>query len=188
MFETNNFKFTETSIKDVYIIEPKKFKDERGYFMETYKKEDFELVGLNYDFIQDNESESKYGVLRGLHFQKAHPQAKLVRCVEGEVFDVCVDLRPNSKTYGKYVSVVLSAKKGNQLLIPKGFAHGYLVLSKKAKFCYKCDEKYYPKDCYTIRYDDPTINIEWPEVDNLILANKDINCFYLVGYNLFCAY
>ena len=124
--EIENFRFIETSIKDVFVIEPKKYGDNRGYFMETYKKSVFDFAGLKYDFIQDNQSKSKRGVLRGLHFQIRHPQAKLVRCIEGEVFDVCVDLRKNSPTYGKWEGVVLSAEKGNQLMIPRGFAHGFV--------------------------------------------------------------
>ena len=141
-----NFTFIETSIKDVFIIEPKKYGDNRGYFMETYKESDFKDAGLDYKFIQDNQSKSKRGVLRGLHFQKAFPQAKLVRCIEGEVFDVCVDLRNGSSTYGKWEGVVLSAEKGNQFMIPRGFAHGFVVLSETATFCYKCDELYHPED------------------------------------------
>ena len=135
-----NFKFIETEIKDVYIIEPKKYGDDRGYFMETYKESSFKEAGLNYDFVQDNQSKSKKGVLRGLHFQKTYPQAKLVRCIEGEVFDVAVDLRKDSPTYGKWAGVVLSAEKGNQFMIPRGFAHGFVVLSETATFCYKCEE------------------------------------------------
>ena len=126
--QVGNFLFKETSIKGVYIIEPKKYGDNRGYFMETYKKKDFDEAGLVYNFIQDNQSKSKKGVLRGLHFQKTYPQAKLVRCIEGEVFDVCVDLRKGSPTYGKWEGVVLSAEKGNQFMIPRGFAHGFVVL------------------------------------------------------------
>ena len=151
MIETTNFTFKETPIKDVFIIESKKFCDNRGYFMETYKETDFNKAGLFYNFVQDNQSQSKYGVLRGLHFQKNYPQAKLVRCIEGAVFDVCVDLRENSKTYGKYVSVVLSEGEGNQFLIPRGCAHGFLVLSPTATFCYKCDGLYRPEDNCGIR-------------------------------------
>ena len=124
-----NFTFNETSIEGVYKIDVKKYGDNRGYFMETYKKEDFDKAGLVYNFVQDNQSKSKKGVLRGLHFQKNFPQDKLVRCIEGEVFDVCVDLRKNSPTYGKWEGVVLSAEKGNQFMIPRGFAHGFVVLS-----------------------------------------------------------
>lgn len=168
-----NFTFKETSIKDVYIIETKKYGDNRGYFMETYKECDFKAAGLNYLFIQDNQSKSKKGVLRGLHFQKSFPQAKLVRVIEGEVFDVCVDLRKDSPTFGKWEGVVLSAEKGNQFMVPRGFAHGFLVLSETATFCYKCDEFYHPEDEGGIIYNDPDINIKWPDVGEIILSEKD---------------
>lgn len=171
--QVGNFLFKETSINGVYIIEPKKYGDNRGYFMETYKKKDFDEAGLAYDFIQDNQSKSKKGVLRGLHFQKTYPQSKLVRCIDGEVLDVCVDLRKDSPTYGKWESVVLTAEKGNQFMIPKGFAHGFLVLSESATFCYKCDELYHPEDEGGIIYNDPDININWPEVGELLLSEKD---------------
>ena len=168
-----NFTFIETSIKDVFIIEPKKYGDSRGYFMETYKKSDFDNAGLKYDFIQDNQSKSKKGVLRGLHFQRTFPQAKLVRCIEGEVFDVCVDLRKDSPTYGKWEGVVLSAEKGNQFMVPRGFAHGFLVLSETATFCYKCDELYHPEDEGGVMWNDSDINISWPFVDGILLSDKD---------------
>ena len=168
-----NFTFKETSIKDVYVIEPKKYGDNRGYFMETYKESDFIKAGLNYKFIQDNQSKSKKGVLRGLHFQKSFPQAKLVRCIEGEVFDVCVDLRKDSPTYGKWEGVVLSAELGNQFMIPRGFAHGFVVLSESATFCYKCDELYHPEDEGGIMWNDPAIGINWPEVGEVLLSEKD---------------
>ena len=168
-----NFTFIETPIKGVYEIEVKKYGDNRGYFMETYKESDFKQAGLSYNFIQDNQSKSKKGVLRGLHFQKAYPQAKLVRCIEGEVFDVCVDLRKNSPTYGKWHGVVLSAEKGNQFLIPRGFAHGFLVLSETATFCYKCDGLYHPEDEGGIMWNDPEIGIVWPFTDDVLLSEKD---------------
>jgi len=168
-----NFKFIETSIKDVYIIETKKYGDNRGYFMETYKEKDFKDAGLNYNFVQDNQSKSKKGVLRGLHFQKTFPQAKLVRCIEGEVFDVCVDLRAGSPTYGKWEGVVLSAEKGNQFMIPRGFAHGFVVLSDTATFCYKCDELYHPEDEGGIMWNDPEVGIEWPYKEEPFLSEKD---------------
>lgn len=173
MEEIGNFRFIETSIKDVFVIEPKKYGDERGYFMETYKKSVFDAAGLRYDFVQDNQSKSKKGVLRGLHFQKAHPQAKLVRCIEGEVFDVCVDLRKNSPTFGKWEGVILSAEKGNQFMVPRGFAHGFVVLSDTATFCYKCDELYYPDDEGGIMWNDPDIGIEWLFDGELLLSEKD---------------
>lgn len=171
--QIGNFTFKETSIKDVFVIETKKFGDNRGYFMETYKKQDFDNAGLKYDFVQDNQSKSKKGVLRGLHFQKTFPQAKLVRCLEGEVFDVCVDLRKNSETYGKWEGVVLSGEKGNQFMIPRGFAHGFLVLSETATFCYKCDEFYHPEDEGGIAYDDPDVNINWNFDGEILLSEKD---------------
>ena len=168
-----NFTFIPTDIKDVYIIDVKKYGDNRGYFMETYKESDFHQAGLNYKFIQDNQSKSKKGVLRGLHFQKTFPQAKLVRCIEGEVFDVCVDLRKDSPTYGKWAGVILSAEKGNQFMIPRGFAHGFVVLSETATFCYKCDELYHPEDEGGIMWNDPEIGIDWPFDGEVLLSEKD---------------
>ena len=168
-----NFTFIETSINDVFIIEPKKYGDNRGYFMETYKESDFKQAGINYKFIQDNQSKSKKAVLRGLHFQKKFPQAKLVRCIEGEVFDVCVDLRKDSPTYGKWEGVILSSERGNQFMIPRGFAHGFVVLSETATFSYKCDELYHPEDEGGIMWNDPEIGIEWPNVEEVLLSEKD---------------
>jgi dTDP-4-dehydrorhamnose 3,5-epimerase len=168
-----NFTFIETSIKDVYIIEPKKYGDNRGYFMETYKESSFKEAGLDYNFVQDNQSKSKAGVLRGLHFQKTFPQAKLVRCLEGEVFDVAVDLRKGSKTYGKWVGCLLSAERGNQFMIPRGFAHGFVVLSETATFAYKCDELYHPEDEGGVMWNDPEIGIEWPYKGEVLLSEKD---------------
>ncbi len=168
-----NFTFTETSIKDVYIITPRVYGDNRGYFMETYSKKDFFDAGLTYDFVQDNQSKSKMGVLRGLHFQKSFPQAKLVRVLEGEVFDVAVDLRKNSKTYGKWVGVVLSEENKKQFMVPRGFAHGFVVLSEKATFAYKCDELYHPEDEGGIMYNDSDINIKWPYQGEIVLSEKD---------------
>lgn len=173
--QIGNFLFKETSIKGVYKIDVKKYGDNRGYFAETYKKTDFDQAGLFYDFVQDNQSKSKKGVLRGLHFQKQYPQAKLVRCIEGEVFDVCVDLRQDSLTYGKWEGTVLSAEKGNQFMIPRGFAHGFLVLSDTATFCYKVDEVYHPEDEGGLMYNDPDIGINWPDVENILLSEKDKN-------------
>ena len=174
------FTFTKTEIEGVVIIEPKVFGDERGYFMETYNKVDFEKAGIDCVFVQDNQSKSKKGILRGLHFQKEYPQAKLVRVIKGEVYDVAVDLREGSSSYGKYIGVVLSAEKKNQLFIPRGFAHGFLVLSDEAEFTYKCDEFYHPEDEGGIRWDDPEIGIGWPDVGTtLVLSKKDENweCF-----------
>ena len=169
----SNFTFTETEIKGVFVIDTKVFGDDRGYFTETYKKTDFDEAGLKYDFVQDNQSRSKKGVLRGLHFQVKHPQAKLVRVLEGEVFDVAVDMRKDSPTFGKWVGVVLSDKNKRQFMIPRGFAHGFLVLSEFATFCYKCDEIYHPEDEGGIMWNDPDIGIEWPFTDNIQLSEKD---------------
>lgn len=168
-----NFTFNETKIKDVYIIDVKTYGDNRGYFMETYKEADFKEAGLNYNFVQDNQSSSRKGVLRGLHFQKTYPQAKLVRVIKGEVFDVAVDLRKNSPTYGQWVGVVLSEDNKRQFMIPRGFAHGFVVMSDYAEFAYKCDELYHPEDEGGIMWNDPAIGIEWPEVGEIILSEKD---------------
>lgn len=166
--------FKKTEIKDLLIIEPVVHGDKRGYFMETYSKRDFEAAGLNYNWVQDNQSKSSKGVLRGLHFQKTHPQAKLVRVISGEVFDVAVDLRKGSETYGKWVGVILSAENKKQLLIPRGFAHGFLVLSDIAEFTYKCDDLYHPEDEGGIIYNDSDISIDWPKVDcEYNLSEKD---------------
>lgn len=167
-------KFTETKIKGVYIIEPEVFGDARGYFMETYNNKIMINNGLEYNFVQDNESSSSKGVLRGLHFQKHFPQAKLVRVIEGEVFDVAVDLRKDSKTFGEWVGVVLSSENKKQLLIPRGFAHGFLVLSEQATFVYKCDDFYHPEDEGGIMYNDPLINVSWPKLNvSYLLSEKD---------------
>ncbi|MDY4077312.1 MAG: dTDP-4-dehydrorhamnose 3,5-epimerase [Clostridium sp.] len=170
-----NFKFTETKIKGVYIIEPKVFGDNRGYFMETYNKEHFEEAGLTMNFVQDNESSSSKGVLRGLHFQTKHTQGKLVRVTKGEVFDVAVDLRKGSPTYGQWEGVVLSAENKKQFYIPEGFAHGFLVLSDHAIFNYKCTDFYCPEGEGGVLWNDPDIGIEWPleGIDNIILSEKD---------------
>ena len=169
----SNFLFTKTKIEGVFIIDVKTYGDKRGYFMETYKQEDFFAAGLNYIFVQDNQSSSYKGVLRGLHFQKKFPQAKLVRVLKGEVFDVAVDLRANSETYGQWVGVLLSEENHRQFMIPRGFAHGFLVISEMAEFAYKCDEKYHPEDEGGIIWNDPDIAIEWPKVNEVILSEKD---------------
>ena len=169
----SNFVFTETKIKGVYIIDVKTYGDSRGYFMETYKETDFTAAGLDYRFVQDNQSSSGKGVLRGLHFQKTYPQAKLVRVLKGEVFDVAVDLRGGSETYGKWVGVFLSSTNHRQFMIPRGFAHGFAVVSEHAEFAYKCDEFYHPEDEGGIIWNDPDINISWPDVGEIILSEKD---------------
>ena len=167
-------KLTLTPIKDLVIIEPKVFGDERGYFYEAYNKNTFHELGLDYDFVQDNQSFSRKGVLRGLHFQKNYPQAKLVRVIDGEVFDVAVDLRKDSPTYGKWYGVVLSGENKKMFMIPRGFAHGFLVLSETAIFSYKCDDFYHPNDEGGIIYNDPTIGVEWPKLDcEFVLSEKD---------------
>ena len=167
------FIFNKTDIEGVYIIEPRVFGDSRGYFMETYNKEEFDKAGLKYNFVQDNQSKSHKGVLRGLHFQTKHPQAKLVRVVSGEVFDVAVDLRKDSKTYGKWVGVILSEDNKKMFMIPRGFAHGFVVLSDSAEFTYKCDDFYHPEDDGGIMWNDPDINIKWPNVGKIELSEKD---------------
>jgi len=156
------FKFIETKIKGVFVIEPTVFGDSRGYFMETYNAEEFRQAGLDYCFVQDNQSASTAGVLRGLHFQKQFPQAKLVRVLKGKVFDVAVDLRRGSPTFGQWVGEMLSDENKRQLMIPRGFAHGFLVLSDYAEFAYKCDEFYHPEDEGGLLWNDPTIVVEWP--------------------------
>ena len=168
-----NFTFSETKIKGVYIIDVKTFGDSRGYFMETYKESVFKEAGLNYHFVQDNQSASCKGVLRGLHFQINYPQAKLVRVLKGEVFDVAVDLRNDSNTYGQWVGVLLSENNHRQLMIPRGFAHGFLVVSDYAEFAYKCDELYHPEDEGGIIWNDPDVRIDWPDVGEIILSEKD---------------
>ena len=159
------FNFISTGIRGLVVVEPTVFGDARGYFMETYQKEEFAAAGIGAEFVQDNQSSSTKGVLRGLHFQKQHPQGKLVRVVSGEVFDVAVDLRPGSETFGKWYGVTLSAENKRQFYIPEGFAHGFLVLSDTAEFTYKCTDFYTPGDEGGIPFDDPDIGVEWPAVD-----------------------
>ena len=159
------FTFEKTKIPSVGINQPKVFGDNRGYFMETYKKDDYVAAGITREFVQDNESSSTKGVLRGLHFQKEHTQGKLVRVTHGEVFDVAVDVRPGSETYGQWVGVTLSSEKKNMLYVPEGFAHGFLVLSDTAEFVYKCTDVYDPSAEGGIPWNDPDINVEWPKLD-----------------------
>lgn len=166
----------ETGIDGLLVLTPKVFEDPRGYFMETYSKRDFEEVGVACEFVQDNQSKSSKGVLRGLHFQKTYQQAKLVRVVRGEVYDVAVDLREGSETYGKYFGVILSAENKKQFFIPRGFAHGFLVLSDEAEFVYKCDDFYHPDDEGGILWN--SVGIDWPldkigSEEKLILSEKD---------------
>lgn len=166
----------KTDIEGVVVIEPKVFGDERGYFFESFNAERFFAeTGIDVAFVQDNESRSKRGVLRGLHFQREpYAQAKLVRVVQGRVIDVAVDIRPGSPTFGKYVATELSGENHRQMFIPKGFAHGYVVLEDDTVFQYKCDEYYHPESEAGIAWNDPQIGIEWPlSEDEIILSNKD---------------
>ena len=168
-------KVTPCGIEGLYVIEPTVFKDERGYFVETYNQNDFKEAGLDMVFVQDNQSMSVRGVLRGLHFQKQFPQGKLVRAVRGSVFDVAVDLRKDSPTYGQWHGEILSEENKKQFFVPKNFAHGFLVLSEYAEFCYKCTDFYHPGDEGGIIYNDPAIGIQWPipEGMELIFSEKD---------------
>lgn len=170
--------YIATSIPDVWILEPRVFEDARGYFMETWREEDFNrAMGHEVHFVQDNQSMSSRGVLRGLHYQKEDAsQAKLVRVLQGAVVDVAVDLRQDSPTFGQHVLVELSAENKRQLFIPRGFAHGFQVLSETAVFTYKVDNRYAPETECSIRYDDPTIGIQWPILgDEVLLSEKDLN-------------
>ncbi len=159
------FTFEKTKLPGVVIIQPQVFGDSRGYFMETYKKGDYAAAGIDKEFVQDNESSSTKGVLRGLHFQKEHTQGKLVRVTHGEVFDVAVDVRPGSSTYGQWEGVILSSEKKNMFYIPEGFAHGFLVLSDTAEFVYKCTDVYDPSSEGGIPWNDPAIAVNWPKLD-----------------------
>jgi dTDP-4-dehydrorhamnose 3,5-epimerase len=150
------------------------FGDSRGYFFEAWSERDFSAAGLDMRFVQDNQSLSSRGVLRGLHFQKTRPQGKLVRAIQGEIFDVAVDLRPGSSSRGKWYGLTLSGEKQNQFYIPEGFAHGFLVLSESAVFAYKCTDFYYPEDEGGIIWNDPSIGIQWPDLDmDYLLSEKD---------------
>lgn len=172
-------KVTKCPIEGLYIIEPTVFGDERGYFMETYSLRDMEEAGLTMNFVQDNQSMSVKGVLRGLHFQKEHPQGKLVRVIKGRVFDVAVDLRQGSATYGKWYGVELTEENKKQFYISEGFAHGFLVLSDKAEFCYKCTDFYHPNDEGGLAWNDPEIGIQWPEISGAYPGNASAQ-----GYTL----
>ena len=170
--------FIKTEIDGVWIIEPKVFNDERGYFFESFKQAEFDKnIGYHVDFIQDNESKSSYGVLRGLHYQECDTaQAKLVRVIKGKVVDVAVDLRKSSPTFGKYVMVELSDENKRQFFVPRGFAHGFLVLSDEAIFTYKVDNVYSPQTEASLRWNDETVGIEWPiNAKDVILSDKDLN-------------
>lgn len=172
------FKKTKTGIEGLFVIEPTVFPDSRGFFMETYNKKDFEEMGIGQEFVQDNHSKSSKGVLRGLHFQKEFPQSKLVRVVKGEVYDVAVDLRKESSTYGRYYGVLLSEENKKQFFIPKNFAHGFLVLSEEAEFVYKCDDFYHPGDEGGVIWNDPSVGIDWPlekvgGIEKILQSEKD---------------
>ena len=180
-------KYSNTKIDGVVIIEPKVFNDARGYFFEAFKKEEFEQNVGHIDFIQENESKSSYGVLRGLHYQKGeYSQAKLVRVIKGRVLDVAVDLRKSSPTFGQHVSIELSDENKLQFFIPRGFAHGFLVLSEEAVFTYQVDNIYAPQQESSIRFDDPALGINWPiSEENLIMSEKDLNALGFADAVLF---
>ena len=166
-------KVTETSLPDVLLFEPAVHGDHRGYFMETFRASHFEARGLAVNFVQDNQSRSSRGTLRGLHYQLEFPQGKLVRVVSGEIFDVAVDIRRSSTTFGKWVGVVLSSENRQQLWVPPGFAHGFCVLSESAEICYKCTEYYHAEDDRALRWNDPGIGIHWPLDGDPLLSEKD---------------
>ncbi|MCI8566699.1 MAG: dTDP-4-dehydrorhamnose 3,5-epimerase [Lachnospiraceae bacterium] len=168
-------KVTRCEIEGLCVIEPTVFYDQRGYFVETYNYQDFKEQGLSMQFVQDNQSMSVRGVLRGLHYQKQYPQGKLVRCIRGRVFDVAVDLRESSATFGKWFGIELSEENKKQFYIPQGFAHGFLVLSKEAEFAYKCTDFYHPGDEGGLAWNDPEIGVDWPveEGMELIISEKD---------------
>lgn len=173
--KSGNFTFIPTSIEGVVLVDCTSYGDQRGSFMETYKRSDFVAGGIDTTFVQDNQSMSTKGVLRGLHFQINHPQAKLVRVISGEVFDVCVDLRPGSPTLGAWEGALLTGENHRQLYIPHGFAHGFFVLSDTATFAYKCDDEYHPNDEGGLMWDDPEIGIDWPIPKGVapVLSDKD---------------
>lgn len=182
------FKKIETGIEDLIIIEPTVFGDHRGFFMESYNKNDFAAMGLNMEFVQDNHSKSRKGVLRGLHFQTKLPQGKLVRVTRGRVWDVAVDLRPSSKSFGQWYGILLSEKNKKLFYIPEGFAHGFLTLEDDTEFMYKCTQIYYPEYDNGIAYNDKDIGIKWPfkeygiKTGELILSDKDRNLLTLSQY------
>ena len=174
-------KVTKAPIEGLYVIEPTDHGDNRGYFMETYNQNDMHEAGLDMVFVQDNQSMSTKGVLRGLHFQKQYPQGKLVRVIKGSVFDVAVDLRKNSKTYGKWYGVELTEENKKQFYIAEGFAHGFLVLSDVAEFCYKVTDFYHPGDEGGLAWNDPEIGIEWPKLEGEYKGNADSDGYTVDG-------
>ena len=176
-------KFIETPLQDVYLIEPTAFGDQRGFFMETWNIETFREAGFDLNFVQDNHSRSSHGILRGLHFQKTKPQGKLVRVVRGQVYDVAVDIRMGSPSYGQWEGLILSEENKRQLWVPPGFAHGFVVLSDTADFEYKCTDYYDPSDEGCILWSDPDLGIPWPIV-NPVLSTKDESAKRLVDLRL----
>ena len=167
-------KITSMAIPEVLLLEPVVHKDDRGYFMETFRKSFLHEHGIDMDFVQDNQSMSKKGTLRGLHYQLEYPQGKLARALSGQIFDVAVDLRKSSLSFGHWVGEVLSAENRKQLWIPPGFAHGFLVLSDTAELSYKCTDYFYPEDDHSLLWRDPKVHIKWPEIDGMItLSEKD---------------
>ena len=173
-----------SGIEGLSVITPAVHGDKRGYFMETYSLRDMEEAGLQYTFVQDNQSSSVKGVLRGLHFQKHYPQTKLVRVIKGSVFDVAVDLRSGSATFGKYFGIELTEENKKQFLIPRGFAHGFLVLSDIAEFCYKCDDFYHPNDEGGMAWNDPEIGIRWPKLSGVYRGNASAEGYTVDGVAL----
>lgn len=169
------FEFSKCDIEGLYEIQPKIFGDNRGYFLETYSEKDFFQAGLTMKFVQDNQSKSTQNVLRGLHFQKKHPQGKLVRALQGKVYDVAVDLRCGSPTFGKYHGVILDSEKQNMFYIPEGFAHGFCVLTPEATFAYKCTDFYHPEDEGGLMYNDPEIAIDWESILPGITKNANLS-------------
>lgn len=163
----------ETGLPGVRVIEPNVFGDERGFFLETFQKQRYAEAGIDLDFVQDNHSRSRRGILRGLHFQKTKPQGKLVMCVTGEVFDVIVDINPDSHTYGQWEGFLISGENKKQVWVPPGYAHGFQVLSESADFAYKCTDYYDPTDERCLVWNDPTVNVDWPLRDEPILSDKD---------------
>ena len=179
-------KVVETSIPEVLIIEPQVLGDDRGYFLETFRASFFSERGIDIEFVQDNQSRSARGTLRGMHFQHQFPQGKLVRVIAGEVFDVAVDLRQSSATFGQWVGVLLSAENHNQLWVPPGFAHGFYVLSESADLCYKCTDYYHREDDYSLHWNDPDVSIEWPLLTSEpLLSAKDEQAKWLSEVPLF---
>lgn len=178
-------KMIKTSIPDLIVFEPKVFGDERGFFMETFRESFFKDLGLDTTFVQDNHSSSSKGVLRGLHYQIQKPQGKLVRVIAGEVYDVAVDLRKSSPTFGQHVGITLSAENKKIFWVPPGFAHGFLVLSERAEFVYKCTEYYAPEKERSLLWNDPALKIQWPLAEGLELSAKDAAGAHFIDAEVF---